>query len=118
MFQSLYLRHVGVSNQSKSRKQHEACRNLAACFIPVSYLTYSSTLKIEATYSSETSVEFHRTTWRYIPQDRTVHNDRCGTIKTLNISFQNVIIALSQQQKIFLLNHQQTIKYFLGTDLA
>jgi hypothetical protein len=33
---------------------------------------YSSTLKIEAISSSETSVDFQRTTWRYVPEDRTL----------------------------------------------
>jgi hypothetical protein len=33
------------------------------------FLAYSSTLKMEATYSSETSVDFQRTTERYIPED-------------------------------------------------
>jgi hypothetical protein len=28
---------------------------------------------MEVTYSSETSVGFQRTTWRYIPEDRTLH---------------------------------------------
>jgi hypothetical protein len=41
-------------------------------FILDSYLAYSSTLTVEATYSSETSVEVQRTTWRYIPEDRTL----------------------------------------------
>jgi hypothetical protein len=28
---------------------------------------------MEATFSSETSVNFQRNTWRYIPEDRTLH---------------------------------------------
>jgi hypothetical protein len=36
------------------------------------FLAYSSTLKTEATYSSETSAEFQRTTWSYIAEDQTV----------------------------------------------
>jgi hypothetical protein len=35
-----------------------------------------STLKIEAIYSSETSVDFQRTTWRYISEDSTLQ-DQC-----------------------------------------
>jgi hypothetical protein len=38
----------------------------AACFLIVSCLTYSSSLKMEAALSSETPVDFYRTTWRYI----------------------------------------------------
>jgi hypothetical protein len=44
---------------------------LATCFMPVSFLSYSATLKMEAICSSETSVEFQRTTQRYIPEERT-----------------------------------------------
>jgi hypothetical protein len=33
-------------------------------------LCYSSTLKMEATCSSETSVDLQRTTWRYVSEDR------------------------------------------------
>jgi hypothetical protein len=39
----------------------------------VSCLAYSSTLKMEATCSSEMSVDFQQTVWRYIPDDRTLH---------------------------------------------
>lgn len=42
--------------------------------MPVSCMGYSPTLKMEATYSSETSVDFQQATWYYIPEDRTVHN--------------------------------------------
>jgi hypothetical protein len=42
----------------------------------MSYLAYSSTLKMEAIYSSEASVNFQRTTRRYIPENVTLHNNR------------------------------------------
>jgi hypothetical protein len=45
-------------------------------------VAYSSTLKMEATYSSETSVDFQRTIRRYITEDRTVHNHRCDNLKS------------------------------------
>jgi hypothetical protein len=32
-------------------------------------ISYSSTLKMEVLLSFETSVDFHRTTWRYAPKD-------------------------------------------------
>jgi hypothetical protein len=59
----------------------------------VSCLVYSSTLKMEATCSSETSVDLQWTTRRYIPEDRTLYNHRCESLKpymninTFNISF-------------------------------
>jgi hypothetical protein len=52
---------------------------LDTCFMLVSWLAYFSTLKIEATCSSETSVEFQRTTRRYIPENRT-------TLESIQIS--------------------------------
>jgi hypothetical protein len=48
----------------------------------VYFLAYSSTLKKEAICSSETSVEFERTTQRYIPEDSTAHNHRCDNLKS------------------------------------
>jgi hypothetical protein len=45
---------------------------IGTCFILVSGLTNSSTLKMEATCSSETSIDFQCTTRRYIPEDRTI----------------------------------------------
>jgi hypothetical protein len=48
----------------------------------VSYLTYSLTLKMEATCSSEISADFQWTTWHYIPEDRTFHNHHCENPKS------------------------------------
>jgi hypothetical protein len=45
---------------------------LATCSTLVYCLAYSSTLKMEATFSSEMSVDFQRTIPRYIPEDRTL----------------------------------------------
>jgi hypothetical protein len=39
-----------------------------------------STLKLEAKCSSETFGDFQRITRRYIPEDRTVHRDRCENL--------------------------------------
>jgi hypothetical protein len=48
----------------------------ATCFMRVSCLVYSSTLKMEVSYSCEKSDGFQRTTWCYIPEDRTLHVKR------------------------------------------
>jgi hypothetical protein len=45
-------------------------------------LAYSSTLKMEATCSSEMSVDFYRTTRIYVPEDTTLHNHRCENLKS------------------------------------
>jgi hypothetical protein len=42
----------------------------------------SSTLKMEAIYSSETSVATQQTTRRLIPEDDTLHNHRCENLKS------------------------------------
>jgi hypothetical protein len=55
----------------------------------VSYVSFSSTLKMEAKCSSETSADFQWTTWRYSPEDRTVRNDRCENLKSCVVSTQN-----------------------------
>jgi hypothetical protein len=45
-------------------------------------LAHSSTLTMEATCSSETLVDFQRTTWRYIPENRTIYNHRYENLKS------------------------------------
>jgi hypothetical protein len=46
----------------------------------VSCLVYSSTLKMDATGSSETSIDFHRSIRRYITEDRILRNHRCENL--------------------------------------
>jgi hypothetical protein len=41
-----------------------------------------STLKMEATCSSEMSVDFQRNILRYIPEDRTLHNHSSENLKS------------------------------------
>jgi hypothetical protein len=55
---------------------------LATCFTLVSYLACFSTLKMEATCSSEASVVIQRTTRCYIPEDRALHNYLCERLKS------------------------------------
>jgi hypothetical protein len=50
-------------------------------------LGFSSILKMEGTCSSETSVDFQRTTKRYIPEARALHNHRCENLKSYNALF-------------------------------
>jgi hypothetical protein len=47
----------------------------AANYKNVSCLAYSLTLKMEATCSSKTSVDFQQTAWHYIPEDRTLYKN-------------------------------------------
>jgi hypothetical protein len=62
------------------------CKALAACFMMVSCLAYSSTLNMEAICSSEKSVDFQRTIQRYVPEvfiaplwePQNLQNDSCS----------------------------------------
>jgi hypothetical protein len=55
---------------------------LPPAFKLVSCSAYSSTVKMETISSSETSVDFKRTTRRYVPQDSTLHDHRCENLKS------------------------------------
>jgi hypothetical protein len=57
--------HLQSRRMSQARNQHETTAP-ASCW----FLAYYSALNIEMTYSSETSVDFHWTTRRYIPEAR------------------------------------------------
>jgi hypothetical protein len=59
----------------------------ARTILPPAYLLVlaeiiSSTLKMEAIYSSETSAATQETTRRHIPEDNTLHNHRCENLKS------------------------------------
>jgi hypothetical protein len=55
---------------------------LATCFHAGFLLAYSSTPKMEATCSSETSADFLWAIRRCIPEDKTIHNNCCENIKS------------------------------------
>jgi hypothetical protein len=64
--------HLQGERISRARNQCKAL--LATCFTLVSCMAYSSTLKLEATGTSEISgVDLQRTIWRYTPEDGTLH---------------------------------------------
>jgi hypothetical protein len=44
---------------------------------------------MEATYSFETSFDFHPTTQRYMPEDRILHNHCCENLKSYNINIRS-----------------------------
>jgi hypothetical protein len=52
-------------------------------------------LDSEDTCSSETSVDFERTPRRYIPEDRTVYNQRCENLKSYILSSAEVTPLLN-----------------------
>jgi hypothetical protein len=61
---------------------------------------YSSTLKMDAICSSETSVDFQRTARRYIPDDSTFQDHSCENLKSY-IAF--CLIVFSFQDMEFML---------------
>jgi hypothetical protein len=65
----LYLQGRRISEAAKQETRTKQVVSWACWFMLVSCLAYSSTLKIEATCSSETWVDCQRTSWRYIPED-------------------------------------------------
>jgi hypothetical protein len=72
-------------SKNKPSKKH-ALR--ATCFTLVSWLGYSSTLKMEAPCFSETSIDFRRTTRRCIPEDMTGNRQTLRSrVSILYISF-------------------------------
>jgi hypothetical protein len=56
-----------------------ACHLLTCWFL---LKLFSSTLKMEAICSSETSFATQQTTRRHFPEDNTLHNHRCEDLKS------------------------------------
>jgi hypothetical protein len=79
-FGRIYRLHLQGRKMSRARNQLESC--LPPPFTLVSCSAYSSTKKMEAICCSETSVDFQRTTRRYIAEDGTLHNHHCGNLKS------------------------------------
>jgi hypothetical protein len=67
----------------EERNQHEV--DVATCFMLISCLHYSLTLQIEAIRSSDTSIVFEPL-HGLIPEDRTLHSDRCESLKSCFIA--------------------------------
>jgi hypothetical protein len=59
-----------------SKNKAETIALLAASLFMVYSQLYSSIVKMKAKYFSETSVAFYRTTWNYIPKDRTFQSSQ------------------------------------------
>jgi hypothetical protein len=52
----------------------------SACFVLPSCLAYRWTAKMEVACSFETSMLLHLTVRSYIPEDTTIHSDRCENL--------------------------------------
>jgi hypothetical protein len=53
---------------------------------------------MEAIWSSETSVDFQRTTRRYVPEDSTFHNHRHENLNSYkeNVGYKNYLLSLQE----------------------
>jgi hypothetical protein len=66
---------------------------------------------MEATYFSETSVDFQRITRRYIPEDRTLHNHRCENLRSyIKPSASYLLIILSSTIYVYGLDTDRDAK--------
>jgi hypothetical protein len=67
-----------------------AVSTLCLWHVPIKKFVRKSSIFWDITPS--TDVDFHRTTWRYIPEDRTVHNRRSENSKSLKYVYINKYI--------------------------
>jgi hypothetical protein len=75
-------------------------QNIAVCFMLVSCLSYSSTLKVEAICFSKMSGDFQQNASHYTPQDRTLQTNKTGHIL-------QCLVLLMQQ----IFRHQQLVPF-------
>lgn len=81
---------------------------LDVCVILVSCFVYSSTLKKQATYSSEKSVGFQRTTLYYVPDNRALHDHCCENLKSYKKYRLLLFIAVNNKNvKMFSIPNRQ-----------
>jgi hypothetical protein len=59
-----------------------------------SYLAYTSTLKKEAKLSCETSADFQRNIWRFIPEDRILQHSKGLSPSVLSLTIIIIIIII------------------------
>jgi hypothetical protein len=57
-------------------------------------------MQMEATCSSETSVDFRQTTQRYIPEGRSLHNHHCENLKSYRGKFYFYLFRLCSADRI------------------
>jgi hypothetical protein len=76
---SIGLKEPMSLNINPNLRQATALLASASCWFLAQLIL--QTLTLEATYSSETLVDFQGTIQRYIPEDRTLHNHLRGNLK-------------------------------------
>jgi hypothetical protein len=80
--------HLHLQDRRLNRAKYQLF--LLPAFTLVSCSAYSSTLKMELIFSSETSVDFQRTTRHYIPENNTLYNHCCEHLKSYTVQFHNI----------------------------
>jgi hypothetical protein len=99
-----YFYLLGHNTVQSVESQPTFRRHLVAYFTSVYYFAYDSTLKMEATCPSGTSVDTQQTTRRYIPEGATLHNHRCNNLKSsILFLLSSFISPSSSSHSIFLL---------------
>jgi hypothetical protein len=58
------------------------------------------TLKMGASFSPETLIDFQRGMWRYVPEDRTLHTNFCENLTSYNT---NLVVSYNSVQNLDLL---------------
>jgi hypothetical protein len=79
---AVHIEHTLCTYERKDGCKGSSACYLHTCFMPVSCMANSSTLKMEEKCSSKMSVDFQRITRPYIPEDRTLHIHRCENLKS------------------------------------
>jgi hypothetical protein len=77
LLQESIIMRKNTGTRETSVKQVASRAERATYFMLVSSLAYTLTLKMEAMFSSKTSVDFQRTIRHYIPKDRNFHVEWC-----------------------------------------
>jgi hypothetical protein len=82
-----------LQSESRLSMQPAGCRRQATpCFFLVTWLNPRSS-RLKWCFSSETSVNFHRTAWHHIPEDNTLHCHHCK-----NAEFNRASIRMCRHQ--------------------
>jgi hypothetical protein len=92
----------GVENETSKKP---AWKLMESRVTLVSLLAYSSTRKMEVIFFSETSIDFHWTTRRYISENRALHYRGCEPLKSY--------VTRSWYQNIFLHREINVIVHIL-----
>jgi hypothetical protein len=84
--QPLVCSNVASIFRYEELAKQEICRVLlAACFVVISFSACSFTLKMQAACSTKILVDFHWSTWPYIPEDGTPHTHHCENLKFYSV---------------------------------